>query len=54
MSTGINTVPVQFDAVKKSLRRPKVWIDLDNSPHVPFFRPIIQEFEKEWEEKWGV
>jgi hypothetical protein len=24
----------------------KVWIDLDNSPHVPFFNPIIKELEK--------
>ncbi len=24
----------------------KIWIDLDNSPHVPFFVPIIQELEK--------
>ncbi|MGH9701930.1 MAG: DUF354 domain-containing protein, partial [Candidatus Acidiferrales bacterium] len=24
----------------------KIWIDLDNSPHVPFFRPIIGELEK--------
>ena len=24
----------------------KIWIDLDNSPHVPFFMPIIQELEK--------
>lgn len=23
----------------------KIWIDLDNSPHVPFFSPIIQELE---------
>ncbi|MGC2639258.1 MAG: DUF354 domain-containing protein [Acidobacteriaceae bacterium] len=23
-----------------------VWIDLDNSPHVPLFRPVIQELEK--------
>jgi predicted glycosyltransferase len=23
----------------------KVWIDLENSPHVPFFAPIIQELE---------
>jgi uncharacterized protein len=27
-------------------RRRKVWIDLDNSPHVPFFVPIIRELEK--------
>jgi predicted glycosyltransferase len=24
----------------------KVWIDLDNTPHIPFFRPIIAELEK--------
>lgn len=24
----------------------KVWIDLENSPHVPFFRPIIEQLEK--------
>jgi len=24
----------------------KIWIDLDNSPHVPFFFPIIKELEK--------
>lgn len=25
--------------------RAAIWIDLDNSPHVPFFRPIVQELE---------
>jgi predicted glycosyltransferase len=24
----------------------KIWIDLDNSPHVPFFNPIIRELEE--------
>lgn len=24
-------------------RSKKIWIDLDNSPHVPFFRPILEE-----------
>lgn len=24
----------------------KIWIDLDNSPHVPFFKPIIGELKK--------
>ena len=24
----------------------RIWIDLANSPHVPFFRPLIQEFER--------
>src|SRR5271157_4699219 len=23
-----------------------IWIDLDNSPHVPFFAPIIKELER--------
>src|SRR5579863_5648641 len=25
----------------------KVWIDIDNSPHVPFFLPIIEELRKQ-------
>lgn len=28
----------------------KIWIDLDNSPHVPFFRPIIDELRAEGHE----
>jgi uncharacterized protein len=27
-------------------RNKKIWIDLDNSPHVPFFKPIISELKK--------
>ena len=23
-----------------------IWIDLDNSPHVPFFKPIIEELSR--------
>lgn len=26
--------------------RKKIWIDLDNTPHVPFFEPIIAELER--------
>jgi predicted glycosyltransferase len=26
--------------------RKKIWIDIDNSPHVPFFLPIIKELEE--------
>jgi predicted glycosyltransferase len=26
--------------------REKIWIDLDNSPHVPFFKPIAEELER--------
>ncbi len=28
-------------------RNKKIWIDLDNTPHVPFFKPIIKELKKE-------
>jgi predicted glycosyltransferase len=31
---------------KRKLDGKKVWIDIDNSPHVPFFLPIIRELEK--------
>src|SRR2546427_13280734 len=27
-------------------RKGKIWIDLDNSPHVPFFAPIVDELQK--------
>jgi uncharacterized protein len=30
----------------ESVTRGRIWIDLDNSPHVPFFVPIIEELEK--------
>lgn len=30
---------------KRPPHQPKIWIDLDNSPHVPFFAPIIEELE---------
>lgn len=31
--------------MKTGLPQRKIWIDLDNSPHVPFFAPIIEELE---------
>jgi predicted glycosyltransferase len=31
------------DAIPPKSRR--IWIDLDNSPHVPFFKPIVDELE---------
>ena len=32
--------------VRCSQTKKTIWIDLDNSPHVPFFFPIIKELEK--------
>jgi predicted glycosyltransferase len=31
---------------RSDLRRKKIWIDLDNSPHIPFFAPIIPKLEE--------
>lgn len=31
---------------KKGSQRRKIWIDLENSPHIPFFEPIIEELKK--------
>jgi uncharacterized protein len=30
----------------RSFVQRKIWVDLDNSPHVPFFVPIIEEIQK--------
>ncbi len=27
-------------------KKKKIWIDLDNSPHVPFFKPILEDLHK--------
>jgi hypothetical protein len=32
-------------SVPSNGRRKKIWIDIDNSPHVPFFKPIMRELE---------
>jgi hypothetical protein len=34
-------VPYQIAARREN--KPKLWIDLDNTPHVPFFEPILEE-----------
>src|SRR5213075_2589453 len=38
------TTPTQNPA--PSARPVKVWIDLDNTPHVPFFIPIVRELRQ--------
>jgi len=37
--------PQSLHLVVPSARK-RIWVDLDNSPHVPFFRPIIDELRK--------
>src|SRR6266496_4912387 len=33
-------------SVAPPARQGKIWIDLDNSPHVPFFAPIVEELQE--------
>lgn len=42
-STTAGKAPASTAAGKAPAVRKKIWIDLDNSPHVPFFAPIIPE-----------
>jgi predicted glycosyltransferase len=41
-SVGMN----ETDSYLKMDIRRRIWIDIDNSPHVPFFVPIIEELRK--------
>src|SRR6185436_3063939 len=45
-TTRAATVPPPRVSIAKGESRGKIWIDLDNSPHVPFFAPIIEELGK--------
>jgi predicted glycosyltransferase len=38
-------LPVRTEANLEEMVGKKIWIDLDNSPHIPFFAPIIKELE---------
>src|SRR5437870_6103679 len=50
MPSEIDVADFQAAAVEDLSRNnsthKKIWVDLDNSPHVPFFRPIIEELRK--------
>jgi predicted glycosyltransferase len=36
------SAPISAEA-KRRVAHKKIWIDIDNSPHVPFFKPIMRE-----------
>src|SRR2546422_7561665 len=42
----MSPTPAKTERRRAAAPRGKIWIDLDNSPHVPFFAPIIEELEK--------
>jgi uncharacterized protein len=45
-SPSLSILGNQPPAQDAALCNGKIWIDLDNTPHVPFFKPIIRELEK--------
>lgn len=46
MSNAANQQRFPSEEPKSVSGRKRIWIDLDNSPHVLFFRPIIDELKK--------
>src|SRR6266436_7067337 len=40
------STPAKIEMCPAARANGKIWIDLDNSPHVPFFVPIIEELRK--------
>jgi len=42
---GFQAAGIKNSSRHKSTHK-KIWVDLDNSPHVPFFRPIIEELRR--------
>jgi uncharacterized protein len=43
--SNLTEAVIEVPEVQHSRLPKKIWIDLDNSPHVPFFRPIIDELK---------
>jgi uncharacterized protein len=46
MTIATDPADVKLEEFARPAVRKKIWVDLDNSPHVPFFRPIIEELRK--------
>ena len=44
-TSAATTTVFEHAPVTTRLSGRRIWIDLDNSPHVPFFRPIISELK---------
>jgi uncharacterized protein len=43
---AVSATPAKMERCRAAAPKGKIWIDLDNSPHVPFFAPIVEELEK--------
>jgi predicted glycosyltransferase len=46
MFRGLSEVAHALQSRESPILRPKIWIDLENTPHVPFFIPIVLDLEK--------
>ena len=46
VESAVSALDRHSTAVARTQARKRIWIDLDNSPHVPFFKPIAQELER--------
>ncbi len=44
--SDVSPSPAEVTAKHSPTQGKKIWIDLDNSPHVPFFAPIIEALER--------
>jgi len=44
------SISIPESSGRRMNKRRRIWIDLDNSPHVPFFVPIIEELRKRGDE----
>src|SRR2546428_11753904 len=43
---AVSPTPAKTERWRAAAAKGKIWIDLDNTPHVPFFSPIVEELEK--------
>ena len=46
VESAVSALDRHSTAVARTQARKRIWIDLDNSPHVPFFKPIAEELER--------
>ena len=43
---AVSATPAKTEQCRAAAAKGKIWIDLDNSPNVPFFAPIVEELKK--------
>ena len=46
LALAVSPNPTKGGRAQAAAAKGKIWIDLDNSPNVPFFGPIVEELER--------